>query len=341
MTPIQLPNRDEIRAIYPQGEEAVVSLVETLIATIRVLEARIQALEDQLAKDSHNSSKPPASDGLKKKPKSVRHPSGKKSGGQEGHPGHRLESVANPKYVKVHPVSQCRHCQAGLVAVKVDEYEKRQVFDLPVVELEVTEHQAEIKTCPVCGEITEAAFPADVTQETQYGPRVRAQLVYFNAYPFIPVDLSQVADEVVSDLETQISRVQGRVLIEQLPVIEGDPTQLHQVLQNLIANALKFQKPDMPIEVKVSSVTFQAESDRRTMVSILVKDNGIGFEEQYFEQILQPFQRLHGRSEYEGNGMGLSIVKKIIDRHQGEFTAHSQPGQGSTFCITLPRNQNL
>jgi transposase len=98
MTPIQLPTSEEIRAIYPQGEEAVVSLVHTLIATIRTLEGRIQALEDQLAKDSHNSSKPPSSDGLKKKPKSMRHKSGKKSGGQEGHAEHRLESVANPKY---------------------------------------------------------------------------------------------------------------------------------------------------------------------------------------------------------------------------------------------------
>lgn len=200
MTPIQLPTRDEIRAIYPQGEEAVVTLVETLIATIRILEARIQALEDQLAKDSHNSSKPPSSDGLKKKPKSMRQKSGKKSGGQEGHPGHRLEMVANPRYVKVHPVTRCSHCQALLEDVKVDGYEKRQVFDLPVVELEVTEHQTEIKTCPVCGEITEAAFPTDVTQETQYGPRVRAQMVYFNEYQFIPLERTA---EVIEDLYQQ------------------------------------------------------------------------------------------------------------------------------------------
>jgi len=200
MTPIQLPTREEIRTIYPQGEEAVVTLVETLIANIRTLEARIQALEDQLSKDSHNSSKPPSSDGLKKKPKSQRHKSGKKSGGQEGHPGHRLESVANPKYVKVHPVIQCGHCQASLEEVKADGYEKRQVFDLPEIRLEVTEHQAEIKTCPMCGEITEATFPEDVTQETQYGPRVRAQMVYFNEYQFIPLERTT---EVIEDLYQQ------------------------------------------------------------------------------------------------------------------------------------------
>jgi transposase len=200
MTPIQTPTHDEIRASYSQGEEAVVTLVETLIATIQRLEARIQALEDQLAKDSHNSSKPPSSDGLKKKPKSQRHKSGKKSGGQEGHSGHRLERVTNPTYVKVHPVTQCNHCQASLEGVQVDRYDKRQVFDLPVVELEVTEHQTEIKTCPVCGEITEAEFPADVTQETQYGPRVRAQMVYFNEYQFIPLERTT---EVIEDLYQQ------------------------------------------------------------------------------------------------------------------------------------------
>jgi transposase len=178
----------------------VIALVERLFTTIRTLEARIQALEDQLAKDSHNSSKPPSSDGLKRKPKSLRHKSGKKSGGQKGHTGYRLEKVAEPKYVKVHEVKQCRQCAADLGEVKADGYEKRQVFDLPEVVVEVTEHQAEIKTCPVCGAITEAAFPADVTQETQYGPRVRAQMVYFNEYQFIPLERTT---EVIADLYQQ------------------------------------------------------------------------------------------------------------------------------------------
>jgi len=174
--------------------------VETLIATIQRLEARIQTLEDQLAMDSHNSSKPLSSDGLKKKPQSQRHKSSKKSGGQAGHPGHRLESVTNPIYVKVHPVTQCSHCQASLEGVKVDRYENRQVFDLPVVEFEVTERQTETKTCPVCGEITEAEFPPDVTQETQYRQRVRAQMVYFNEYQFIPLERTT---EVMEDLYQQ------------------------------------------------------------------------------------------------------------------------------------------
>jgi transposase len=200
MTKTELPTTAEIRAIYQQGEEATVALYERLVATIRAMESRIQALEDQLGKDSHNSSKPPSSDGLKKKPKSMRHKSGKKSGGQEGHAGHRLEMVANPQKVEVHPVTQCEHCQASLGAVKVDGYKKRQVFDLPVVALEVTEHQSEIKTCPVCGEITEAVFPGDVSQETQYGPRVRAQMVYFNEYQFIPLERTT---EVIEDLYQQ------------------------------------------------------------------------------------------------------------------------------------------
>ena len=196
--------REEIEAIYDQGKEVMVDFVMELIrgftTQIEILTKRVDELEKKLAKNSHNSSKPPSSDGLKKKPKSLRHKSGKKSGGQEGHPGHRLESVATPKYVKVHPVTQCSHCQASLEDVKADRYEKRQVFDLPVVELEVTEHQAEIKTCPMCGEITEAAFPEDVTQETQYGPRVRTQMVYFNEYQFVPLERTT---EVIEDLYQQ------------------------------------------------------------------------------------------------------------------------------------------
>jgi transposase len=201
MTPTQLPTPDEIRTVYQQGEEGVLAVFEKLATTVRALEAKIQALEDQIAKDSHNSSKPPSSDGLKRGVKrSLRRSSSKQSGGQVGHPGHRLERVAKPKYVKVHPVIQCGHCQASLEDVKVDGYERRQVFDLPLVVLEVTEHQAEIKTCPVCGQVNEAEFPNGVTQETQYGPRVRAQMVYFNEYQFIPLSRTT---EVIEDLYQQ------------------------------------------------------------------------------------------------------------------------------------------
>ncbi len=231
MTTSRLPTPDEVHAAYQQGEEAVVALVEALAVTIRVLEVRIQALEDQLAKDSHNSSKPPSSDGLKRGVKrGARHSSGKKRGGQVGHVGHRLEKVAQPTYVRVHPVTCCGHCQASLEDVPVKAYETRQVFDLPVVALEVTEHQAEIKTCPRCGQVSEAEFPPDVIQETQYGPRVRAQMVYFNAYQFIPLSRTT---EVIEDLYLQ-PIAEGTVIASDIAVAEQVAPVNEQVKAHLI-----------------------------------------------------------------------------------------------------------
>ncbi|MCJ7623558.1 MAG: DUF6444 domain-containing protein, partial [Anaerolineaceae bacterium] len=179
MEPTQLPTKEEIRTIYLEGEEAVIAVLDRLVATIRSLEARIQVMEDQITKDSHNSGKPPSSDGLKKRTKrSLRHPSGKKSGGQPGHTGQQLETVSEPDYVKVHNVKECEQCKSWLGDVEVSGYKKRQVFDLPIVKVEVTEHQAEIKACPECGRVNEAEFPSDVTQKTQYGPHIRSQMVY-------------------------------------------------------------------------------------------------------------------------------------------------------------------
>ncbi|HVP41256.1 MAG TPA: IS66 family transposase [Candidatus Krumholzibacteriaceae bacterium] len=201
MEPIKILSEAEIRAIYHQGEEAVVKLIQSMNQNLLLLAQRVQALEDQLAKNSSNSSKPPSSDGLQKKPKSLRHKSGKKSGGQNGHPGHRLEMVADPTVVKVHPVTRCHHCQASLENVQAETYKKRQVFDLPEkITLEVTEHQAEVKSCPFCGQVTEANFPEDVTQDTQYGARVRSQMVYFNQYQFIPLERTT---ELIEDLYQQ------------------------------------------------------------------------------------------------------------------------------------------
>jgi transposase len=201
MKPNPLPSREEIQAAYKQGEDAVQTIIEAQAKIIRDLEARLQALEDQIVKNSRNSSKPPSSDGLKKpKPKSRRERSGKPSGGQAGHVGYRLEPVEKPQYTKVHSVVECQRCHADLAGAAASKMEKRQVFDLPEVKLEVTEHQAEVKTCPICGEINRAAFLEDVTQPTQYGPRVRAQMVYFHAYPLIPLERTA---EIVSKLYQQ------------------------------------------------------------------------------------------------------------------------------------------
>ncbi len=158
--------------------------------------------------------------------------------------------------------------------------------------------------------------------------------------PFTQVDLSRVAADVVSDLEARIHRTGGQVIIGSLPSIEADSMQIHQALQNIIANALKFHKPGTPPVVRVTSQIIQGNSPNQPLVCISIEDNGIGFDETHFDQMLQPFKRLQGRSQYEGNGMGLAIVKKIIDRHQGEIIARSRPGQGATFILTLPVKQN-
>ena len=193
------PSREEMRAIYAQGEDAVYDFV---VSIIQKLEARIQALEDRLDKDSHNSSKPPSSDGLKKPVKSrKRHGSNKKVGGQAGHVGTRLEPVEKPDHVAVHQVKRCHGCAGSLEEIVPKRVVKRQVFDLPAeIKLEVTEHQAEVKICPDCGAENVAEFSSGVTQPTQYGPRIGAQMVYFNQYHFIPMERTA---EIMQDLYGQ------------------------------------------------------------------------------------------------------------------------------------------
>lgn len=170
--------------------------------------------------------------------------------------------------------------------------------------------------------------------------------VTMRSQTFVPVDLNQIVQDVLADLEVRLQQSGGTVEIKALPTLEADPLQMRQLLQNLIGNALKFQQPAIPPQIKVSS-QFADEQPQdqvqgslgRTYCQILVQDNGIGFDEKYLDRIFKVFQRLHSRSEYEGTGMGLAICRKIVEQHGGSLTARSQPGQGATFVILLPFKQ--
>lgn len=207
--------------------------IEQQAATIQEQAATIQSLRDQLAKDSRNSSKPPSSDGYEKPPvprtRSLRRSGERKTGGQPGHTGRRLEPVEQPDHVEVHPVTECDHCHGSLVEMPVIDYEKRQVFDLPPVKIEVTEHRAQIKVCGQCGELSTAAFPPDVTQPTQYGPRIKAQATYFNVYQHIPLARTR---ETFGDLyghpveEDTIRHANGRIEQQIVPTTEEIQRQL-------------------------------------------------------------------------------------------------------------------
>jgi len=166
------------------------------------------------------------------------------------------------------------------------------------------------------------------------------------AQPFEKVDLNRIARNVRNDLDLRIAELDGTVEIGALPTIEADPTQIRQVFQNLIGNALKFHKPDEPPRVEVDATVEPASESLQQngrlaascseMCRLTVRDNGIGFEESYTDRIFSPFKRLHGRDEYEGTGMGLAICRRIVERHGGDISVESRPGDGTTFTVLLP-----
>jgi signal transduction histidine kinase len=152
--------------------------------------------------------------------------------------------------------------------------------------------------------------------------------------PFEEANLETIVREVLSDLENGITRSKAKVHMEALPIIEADGIQMRQLFQNLIGNALKFHKKDVPPEILI-----RGHMNGSSVCEILVKDNGVGFDEKYVHRIFKPFERLHGRSEYEGSGMGLAICNKIVKRHGGSIQVESQLNEGCEFTITLPIKQ--
>lgn len=150
------------------------------------------------------------------------------------------------------------------------------------------------------------------------------------ANPFSLISIEKVIQEVCSDLEVRLEQTKGRITLGDLPMLEADSTQMHQLFLNLLNNALKFHKPGIGPLVSITSEVIGPNC------RIYIKDNGIGFDEKYLDRIFTIFQRLHGRHEYEGTGIGLAVCRKIVNRHGGFITAKSHIAEGSTFIITLP-----
>src|SRR5262245_38836179 len=190
--------------VFDSLSESIRSYIRYLETTIyeqqvriQQLEARVHELEARLSKNSSNCSKPPGSDGLKKKTKNLRGKSSKKPGAQQGHVGKGLPQVGNPDLIVYHAPASCRGCGLNLSQVDSTCAEKRQVFDVPQPKIEVTEHRSLEKKCPDCVEVSRGIFPENIKGPVQYGERVQALTAYFAHQHFIPVDrVCQILEDV-------------------------------------------------------------------------------------------------------------------------------------------------
>ncbi|MFW5972874.1 MAG: sensor histidine kinase, partial [Bacteroidota bacterium] len=154
--------------------------------------------------------------------------------------------------------------------------------------------------------------------------------------PFQQVALQSVLDDVLTDFDIDLERTGGRIeVVTPLPVIEADPSQMRQLFQNLIGNAVKYARAEEPPIIRIGSASTETD-EGYPAVQLRVEDNGIGFDPKYADRIFGAFQRLHGRGQYEGSGMGLAICKRIVERHRGRIAVESTPGQGAAFIVTLP-----
>jgi len=187
-----LTRREELLRQARRQPEVVVDQLLVAEQQVADLQAKVRQLEDRQARNSRNSNQPPASDGLAKPaPKNLRAKTGRKPGGQPGHPGHTLQPVKKPDHCHVHPLQHCSCGQCGgvlLAGQPVLGYQRRQVFDLPPLHLTVTEHQAEIKQCPLSGLTVKAAFPASVEAPVQYGPHFRGLALYLSNQQLLPFE---------------------------------------------------------------------------------------------------------------------------------------------------------
>ncbi len=285
---MRVPSDEEIGAAYDQGREAVITLFHK---TLEQLANRIQTLEDQIVKNSRNSGKPPSSDGLNKPaPKSLRKRHHKKRGGQVGHVGYTLKAVEHPDIVRVHPVEQCSYCGVALKRVRAKRYEKRQVFDVPRVRLEVTEHQAEIKSCPHCGKENRAVFPVGITQPVQYGSEIKAQMVYFNQYQMLPLERTTEVFETLYG-----HSISEGTLVEATQEVSGQVAGVNMAIQQHLTEkeeVVHFDETGARVESQLHWL-HSASTDRLTYYAIHPKRGSLAMD------AIGILPNLHGRALHD------------------------------------------
>src|ERR1700690_74243 len=300
---------EEVFDLLPESMRTYIRDLET---TIQQLKARVHELEARLSKNSSNSSKPPGSDGLKKKTKSLRGKSCKKPGAQQGHVGKGLSQVANPDLIVNYSPASCRGCSLNLSQVDGTCAEKRQVFEVPQPKIEVTEHRSLEKKCPCCGELSRGIFPENIKGPVQYGERVQALTAYFAHQHFIPVDrVCQIFEDVfgVNISPGTCSNVDEK-LFRQLESFESS---LKAYL--LAARVLHFDETGMRCEKKLRWVhvassqlatlyTIHAKRGQEAMdeAGILPQFQGIGIHDHWFpyfayEQITHGLCNAHNLRE--------------------------------------------
>lgn len=264
----------DVELLKKLDKDVLIALIVKQSEQIEGLTERVKALEEQLAKNSRNSSKPPSSDGFKKaKTKSLREKGQRKTGGQVGHAGKTLSMVSEPTETLRHRLQTCPECQHDLSRVLPEKLEKRQVFDIPPVKLVVTEHQAEVKTCACCGKVVKAVFPKGVEKPVQYGAVLKAQIAYLSAYQLVPsgrlVELiadfygqSLSEDTVLGVLETLAQAVQPSLAGIRQALLKSDL--LHADETGLRVN----QKTEWLHVLATPDLTYYAVQPKRGQVAL-------------------------------------------------------------------------